>query len=74
MIGCTHTIVLDRISTEINNALKDGVQILPEAFMILCTDEAKQACVEGLVAQQDLQDAALTLCLIGKKELSKRIS
>ncbi len=67
-------IVLNRISTEIDAALQDGAQILPQALMILCVDEAKRAYTEGLITQQDLPNAALTLCIAGKKELSKRTS
>ncbi len=65
-------VILDRITSEIDAALQDGAEILPQTLMVLCVDEAKRACTEGLIAQQDLPNAALTLCMAAKKALSKR--
>lgn len=60
-------VILGRITSEIDVALRDGAEILPQALMVLCVDEAKRACEEGVIIQQDLPNTALTLCIAGKK-------
>ncbi len=48
-------IVLNCISAEIDAALQDGAEILPQALMVLCVDEAKRACTEGLIPNRIYQ-------------------
>ncbi len=42
-------IIFKRIFAILDEAQEDGAHILPRSLIILCVDEAKHACAEGLI-------------------------